>query len=87
MSPYVSLLHHSGPSLEPGHCGGPQAPPPALSQVGGQGAAKEIRLVGAGGERRLKDQAAAVGGSQGAEQRPEVCVGGRVKDQLIRAGD
>ena len=43
--------------------------------------------MGAGGERRLKDQAAAVGGSQGAEQRPEVCVGGRVKDQLIRAGD
>lgn len=46
VSPDMSLLYHSGTSLEPGHSRGPQAPPPALSPVGGAG-----RGLGWGEER------------------------------------
>lgn len=52
----MSLLHHSGLSLEPGTSRRPQALL-QLCPAGGQGAHKEIRVIrGAGeGERRLKE--------------------------------
>lgn len=44
VSPYMSLLHNPGTSLEPGHSRGPQTPPPALSQVGEAGSAQDKGL-------------------------------------------
>lgn len=60
LSTYLSLLHNSCTSMEPGHSRGPAAPPSALSQVGAAEEGNTRGLTGGGGNQHLGTRLRAV---------------------------